>query len=557
MSDGGKIPFRIRYYSLLVLLIICFLFLLARMIQLTLYERPFLEKQGNARSMRTLELSAFRGTIRDRFGEPLAMSVPVKSIWIDPHQFSLTSPEVPRLLALLGEKKSTLVHLVSHHDTKAFIYLNRQVSLPIAEKIIALNIPGVYAADSYERYYPEGASMAPVIGFTDIDNKGQEGVELAYDDWLQGTPGREVVEKDLYGHVIAIKALMREAKPGKDLTLSLDTHVQYQAYHALQNAVTKHKAASASMVILDVKTGEILAMANYPAYDPNAHHKIRNDNYKNRAVTDLFEPGSTIKTFAVANALQSGHYQLKSVIDTTPGWLYLNSYRVDDDGRQLGIITIADILAHSSNVGITKLTLSLPRDSLWRLLDKVGFGKKTSLNFPGESAGELPHRQRWSDISLANLSFGYGLSVNALQLVAAYGMLANHGHAVSLSLIKDVNPSVYTSIIKADVADNLLQVLQNVVSEHGTANLAKIPGYAVSGKTGTVRMLGPHGYDPNHHIAIFVGVVPVANPKFVAAVIVRDPGDGDYYGGKVAAPIFAEVMEKVLHEYSYEIKNII
>jgi cell division protein FtsI (penicillin-binding protein 3) len=547
--------FALRYHWVIAFLVLLFLFLLFRMVQLTLYDRSFLEKQGNARSMRIIALPAFRGTIRDRFGEPLAMSVPMESIWVNPQAFSLTDPHLPELLSLIGEKKNTLITMLAHHDGKAFLYLKRQVSPALAEKILALKMPGVYASESYQREYPLGAMTAPIIGFTNIDNTGQEGIELAYDSWLEGAPGKEIVEKDLYGHVIAIKASISKAKPGKDLSLSIDNHAQYQAYNALKNAVIKNKAVSGSMVILDVNTGEILAMANYPAYNPNIRPKKRNDNYKNRVVTDVFEPGSTIKPFAVVNAIQSGKYHANSVIDTSPGYIYLDGKRVEDE-HNLGVITLTDILAHSSNVGITKLTLSLPAQNLYHLLESVGFGSKTSINFPGESAGQLPYREHWSDFSLATLSFGYGLSVNTLQLAAAYAILAHRGVKIPVTLIKTSAPLATEQIIEPKVAAELVSMLESVVSRHGTANLGKIDGYTVSGKTGTVRIVGAHGYELHRHNGIFVGMVPAGDPKFVAAVIIRDPQAGAYLGGSVAAPVFSEVMSNLLHEYNIPQDNM-
>ncbi len=527
------------------------------MIQLTLFDHTFLEKQGNARALRVVSLPAYRGMITDRNGEPLAVSVPVKSIWINPKNFSINSQHVKELLTLLNENKKTLKHEIDKHNQKEFLYLKRNLSPDIANKILALKIKGVHAVDGYQRYYPQANIIAPVIGFTNIDDQGQEGMELLYNQWLNGTPGKELVVKDLYGHVVAIKGDVRSAKPGKNITLSIDSRSQYQAYRQLKKAVELRQAKSASMVVLDVKTGEVLVMANYPSYNPNSHDKKSTANYRNRAVTDVFEPGSTIKTFAVINALDSGKYQPNSIINTSPGWMYLDGKRVHDEINN-GKIDITTILQRSSNMGVTKLTLSLPPDSLWQLLRKMGFGQRTDSAFPGESDGELPYLNPWPKITLATMSFGYGLSVTTLQLAGAYATIANNGIKLPITLLKNPQSQSHSGkqLIQPRVAHEILDMLQSVVTKNGTGRLAKIPGYKVSGKTGTVRIVGSHGYEKNHHNAIFVGMVPESNPRFVAAIIVRDPTKGSYYGGSVAAPIFSTVMAKILRDYNIAPDNI-
>lgn len=552
-SDDKK-SIIIRYRFVLIALCFFFLILFARMLQLTLFDRSFLEQQGNARAIRVLSLPAYRGMVTDRLGKPLAVSVPIYSIWVNPQQFSLKDPHISKLSKLLDMPKSKLSKSIDRHNKKEFLYLKRQVEPSLAKQILALKIPGLHAIQSYKRYYPQGAVMAPVIGFTNIDEQGQEGLELEYNSWLKGTAGKEVVVKDLYGHVVKVNGVIKQAQPGKDLMLSIDSSIQYQAYNALKKAVQTNNANSASMVILDVKTGEILAMANYPSYNPNIRPRKRSTNFKNRAVTDVFEPGSTIKTFAVMNALQSGKYQPNTMIDTSPGWFYLNGKRVGDEINH-GKINITTILQVSSNVGVTKLTLSLAPDSLWQLLHNMGFGSVTDTMFPGEASGDLQYHDRWSQIGLATMSFGYGISVTTLQLARAYATVADYGIKKPVTLLKTQNTNVGQQVVKAKIAGEVITMLESVVARKGTGTLAEIPGYKVAGKTGTVRLLGPHGYDKTRHNGIFVGMVPASSPKYVAAVIVRDPKKL-YYGGSIAAPVFSEVMASVLREYNIPPDNM-
>jgi len=547
--------FQSRYCWLAIILIICFIILVGRVIKLTLFDEAFLKAEGNARSLRVLPLPAYRGMIKDRFGKALAVSVPVESIWINPKEFSLKDSNIPKLLKLLNENKNTLTSKIDKYNKKEFLYLKRHISPEKAHKILALKIPGVHAKDTYERYYPEANVIAPVIGFTNIDDIGQEGVELEYNNWLEGKPGKEVVVKDLFGHVVSVKGIVKPAESGKDIQLSIDSRAQYQAYSQLKKTVKARHAKSASMVILDVKTGEVIAMANYPSYNPNQRPRHLNSNYRNRAVTDVFEPGSTIKTFSVINALESGKYQPNTIIDTSPGWMYLDGKRVGDEINN-GKINITTILQRSSNIGVTKLTLSLPPESLWQLLHKMGFGERTDSAFPGESSGELPFFNEWPKFTLATMSFGYGLSVTSLQLASAYATIANHGIKKPISLLKTKNQKLSKALIAPKVADDVMGMLESVVSDKGTGRKAQIPGYKVSGKTGTVRIVGPHGYEKNHHNAMFVGIVPASSPKFVGVVIVRDPLKGKYYGGSVAAPIFSHVMASVLRDYNVPPDNI-
>lgn len=543
-------PYTTRLWVVGIVLGLLTLALIGRMLQLTLFERDFLQAQGDARTSRTIDIAAFRGTITDRNGQPLAISVPVKSIWINPQVFNINDPHLNQLAVLLHEKATDIKKQLNNTSHREFVYLKRQLDLQVADKIMALQMPGVYEQSEFKRFYPEAEVAAPLLGFTNIDDIGQEGVELAYNDELQGKPGMEKVQKDLYGHVVALEGVVKPAEPGQRLQLSIDNRLQYIAYTELKNAVVSNEAEAGSMVILSVKTGEILAMANYPSFDPNHRPLQRTDDFRNQAVTDVFEPGSTMKPFAVSNALRFGKIKPTTKVDTNPGFMYLDGKRVEDE-HNLGIIDVTGILQHSSNMGITKLTLTTPPDSLWELLHSVGFGQKTNLNYPGESSGELVKRDKWAPFTLATLSFGYGMNVTALQLAQAYSIFAADGMKKPVTLIKmsASTPVQQTRILPASITQSIVSMLESVVQQGGTAYKAHIPGYIVSGKTGTVRIVGPHGYEEHHHIGTFVGMVPVTHPAFVAVVVIKNPQHGVYLGGDLSGPVFAKVMSQALMLY--------
>jgi cell division protein FtsI (penicillin-binding protein 3) len=546
---------RVRF--LLAILFLIAVVLLGRVLQLMVFDRSFLQHQGDVRTMRVIPIPAHRGMILDRNHYPLAISTPVFSIWVNPQQFSFLDPNIPALASLLGENINQLHAHVNDKTKRDFVYLKRQVPPAIADKVKALKIPGVYFVQEYQRFYPDGEVTAPLLGFTNIDDQGQEGLELAYNSTLQGIPGKERVQKDLYGHVVAVEGLLAPAKPGQNIVLSIDHRIQYLAYSNLVQAIAENNAESGSVVVIDVKTGEILAMANAPSFNPNMRPKHRSSNYRNRAVTDVFEPGSTMKTFAAANALQSGKYKPDTLVDTSPGWMYLNGHRVQEDtGANLGVIDVRTILQHSSNMGISRITLSLPPNSLYEMLHKVGFGQSTNSGFPGEVNGVLVKQPKWADIVLATLSFGYGVSVTTVQLAQAYAMLADSGVKHPVSLLKLDGPPASERILNANVANELVDMLQSVVAKGGTATAASIPGYKVSGKTGTVRIIGPHGYELHHHIGIFAGIVPVSNPRLVAVVMIRNPQNKLYFGGDVSAPVFSKVMAGALRDLNIPPDNL-
>ncbi len=536
---------RWRYYAIFFFLLTIFIVLGMRVVQLMVVDKQFLQKQGNARSLRVLTLPASRGMITDRNGYPLAISSPVDSVWVNPKEFDFQNPHIFSLAAVLGESQDHLLQHIRENSHREFIYLKRHINPKFAEQVKTLNLPGVNLQKEYRRYYPESEVMAHVIGFTDIDEHGQEGMELRYDDFLKGQSGKQKVIKDRMGHTIEVIDTIQPAIAGQDLVLSIDRRVQYLAYRTLKNTVTKSHAASGSMVILDVKTGEIIAMVNQPSYNPNSRSKNQVDHYRNRAVTDLFEPGSTIKGLSVANVLENSDLNADSTIDTSPGWIALNGHVVDDH-KNNGVMTLTRVLQRSSNVGMTKFTLLLPPESLWQTLHKLGFGEKTTVNFPGEVAGHLAAQRIWSPFTLATLSFGYGVSASTLQLAQAYGVIAAGGIKRDVSLTKLDKINAGTRVIKASTAQQALAMLETVVGKGGTGTRAQIKGYRVAGKTGTVRKITEKGYDNHHHLGIFVGAVPANDPRFVAAVVIDDPTVGSYYGGIVAAPVFAKVMAGTL-----------
>ncbi len=530
-----------RFYFVIIAIGLLITALFGRMVQLSIVQRPFLMQQGDARTLRTISMPALRGMVTDRQGYPLAITTPVTSIWINPQEFVSNETNIQRVAKIIHEKPSIIRKRLAHNKNKEFIYIKRQLPPRQTDKVKALKIPGVHFLPEYRRYYPDGAVFAQAMGFTNIDDKGQEGIELEFDRWLAGKPGKERVLKDRLGHVVAVMDTIQKAEPGHKLQLSLDHHIQFLAYGALKKAVRENKAQSGSVVVMDVHSGEVLAMANYPSFNPNIRPKRSGSQYRNRAVTDVFEPGSTVKAFSVANALMSGKYTPHTKINTSPGWMMVAGNTVRDH-RDYGTLDVMSILQRSSNVGITKITLDTKPDSLWQLLHTVGLGERTGSGFPGEVSGSLYHHRIWAPFTLATLSFGYGLSVTSLQLAEAYSIIAADGVKYPVTLVKRTGDAQGKSVMNPKVARQVLSMMESVLQKGGTATRAKIPGYKVSGKTGTSRIVGPHGYEKNHHIAIFVGVAPASDPQLVVAVDIKDPKAGKFYGGLVAAPVFKTVM---------------
>ncbi len=533
-----------RFYAVVFFVIAIVLGLVARLVDLTILKRHFLLNQGNARTLRVVTSPAFRGMISDRNGYPLAVSTEVFSIWVDPTDFSASPKQLKSLSSLLDIKPNFLrTHIQKNDDNgKEFIYIKRSVSPEIAHQIKALHIPGVNLQEDFKRYYPEGEIASHIIGFTNIDDKGEEGVELSFNQLLSGIPGKRLVLKDRIGREVNQIQNIQSGLAGKDVKLSIDRRLQYLAYRELLNGVTQNIAESGTVVILDVKTGEILAMVNNPSYNPNNRSTAKIEDLRNRAVTDVFEPGSTMKAFSVATALSSGMFKPDSVVNTYPGWISLDHHLVRDE-HSVGPMSLTKILQISSNVGITKVMLQLPPNKLWETLHAVGFGEETDVGLPGERSGQLYKRPVWKPFALATLSFGYGLSVTALQLAHAYATIANDGVKIPLTILKTNEMPRGKQVIDKAVAQEMLVMLQTVLAEGGSGTKARIPGYSVAGKTGTAKIAGKHGYAKHLYVSSFVGIAPASNPRLVVAVVIHEPKGKMYYGGDVSGPVFQKIMQ--------------
>ncbi|MCU7922754.1 MAG: penicillin-binding protein 2 [Candidatus Thiodiazotropha sp. (ex Dulcina madagascariensis)] len=531
--------YRARRYAVLAVIGLAYASLVWQSLDRQVFQTAFLQEQGERRYLRTMQVSASRGMITDRNNEPLAISTPVKSVAANPRLIKSDNQTIGALATTLDLDPDRLRRLLS--NDRSFVYLKRRINPALAEQARAFDLDGIDLLSEYRRFYPSGEVMSHMVGFTNIDDQGQEGVELAYDAWLSGTPGAKRVIKDGKGRVVEQVENIRSPSPGKDLALSIDRRLQFLAYRELKAAVGKHSARSGSAVILDARSGEILAMVNSPSYNPNAHRGRRSGSLRNRAVTDVFEPGSTIKPFTVAAALEMGRFKPTTPIDVSPGQMKVGRYLVRDN-RNYGRIDVATVLRKSSNVGASKIALSIRPESLWKLYAEMGFGESPNSQFPGESSGRLPHYSDWSPFEQATLSFGYGLSVTPLQLARAYAVLANDGVRLPVSLLKLEQPVAGERVMRKSTARTLVKMLEAVVSSEGTAPLAAVPGYRVAGKTGTAKKSVAGGYAEDKYLSLFVGIAPASDPRLVMAVFIDEPGGEDYYGGLVAGPVFSKVM---------------
>lgn len=537
-----KIAHGWRFYSLLVFLSAAILGLSARIVYLGVIKRDFLVDQSTARSVRENILPAHRGIITDRNNKPLAISTQVSSIWVNPKTFGVDAKQLTEVAALLDVSVSSINNKVNHAKDREFVYLKRGVPPDIAEKVLALHIVGLYSQAEYKRYYPEAETTAHVVGFTNIDDRGQEGLELAYDSWLRGVPGKMRVIKDRLGNVIADLGVVTEPQAGHDLTLSIDRRIQYLAYSEIKNTVEQYQADSGSAVVLNVKTGEVLAMVNEPTYNPNNRANETRDHYRNRAATDLFEPGSTMKAFSIASALDSGKYYPTTLINTNPGVLRVDGHDIyDNDHRNNKVLTVTEVLKKSSDIGVAKITLSLPPNRLLSLLHNVGFGRTTQSGYPGEGAGMLPDDLHLRPFVLATIAFGYGISATTLQLAQAYAVIASGGLLRQVTFVKVDKDVPGKQVMNPHVAQLMMTMLETVIDIGGTGTRAQIHGYRVAGKTGTAHIAAPHGYYKDRYFALFVGIAPVTDPELVVAVVIKNP-HGLYHGGSVAAPAFAKIM---------------
>ncbi|WP_245820339.1 peptidoglycan D,D-transpeptidase FtsI family protein [Marinobacter lutaoensis] len=515
-----------------------------RLVDLQVVDKDFLRKQGDVRTIRVETIDAHRGVILDRHGEPLAVSTPVQTVWANPSEMDPDEPRLANLARLLDLNEARLRERLRSYASREFIYLRRKIQPSLARQVMDLNIAGVYSRQEYRRYYPAGEVTAHVVGFTNIDEHGQEGIELAYDQWLSGEPGRKRVLKDNRGRVIKDLTLIRDAQPGHDLSLSIDLRLQYLAYRELKAVVSAHHAHGGTLVMLDVDTGEVLAMVNQGSYNPNDRSQLAPENLRNKALTDLFEPGSTMKPVSMAAALESGRYPVNTTIDTSPGYRRFGRFTIRDH-RNYGVLSLTDIIVKSSNVGISKIATELGGDLIRDLYARMGFGQPTGVGFPGEAVGVLPAPPKWRPVEEATMSYGYGMSVNALQLAQAYMVLANGGIRYPLSLIKVDEPPVGERVLSEKVTYQVREMLRQVV-ERGTGTRARPGFYSAGGKTGTVHLVGSHGYEDSQYKAIFAGMAPIEDPRIVTVVAVDAPQSGEYYGGEVAAPVFARVMSDAL-----------
>jgi cell division protein FtsI (penicillin-binding protein 3) len=524
----------------------------ARAVELQLIDHGFLAKQGDDRSMRVVKIAAHRGAITDRSGEPLAVSTPVDTVWVNPQELNENIDQLPKLAKALNQDQQLLARRITSNLDREFLYLERHMPPEEAARIKALGIPGVYLLREYRRYYPAGEVAGHVVGFTNLDDQGQEGLELGFEQLLNGEDGAKRVIQDLYGHQVENVESIRAPRPGRDLVTSIDLRIQYLAYRELKAAMQDYRAKAGSVIVIDVDTGEVLAMVNQPSYNPNDRDQLKAAQYRNRAATDIFEPGSSIKPFIMAAALASGQYRPDSVVDTSPGFVQVGN-KVFEDEHDLGVIDLATILAKSSNVGTAKVALSLKPEQIWKTLTALGLGQVTGSEFPGESAGMLSNYTHWRPIGIATLSHGYGLSVTPLQLAHAYATIGAGGVRRPISFERlSGGPVPGEQVIDPKVAHELVQLMEQVVEKGGTAVRASLVGYRVSGKTGTAFKSEAGGYSTDRIMAVFAGLVPATHPKLATVVVIDEPSRDVRevgtlaQGGTVAAPVFANVMSGAL-----------
>ncbi|MFT5930090.1 MAG: cell division protein FtsI (penicillin-binding protein 3) [Oceanospirillaceae bacterium] len=517
-----------------------------RLVHLNLTERSFLMRQGDARMVREVPIPAHRGMILDRRGEPLAVSAPVISLWANPQALGKDIAQAKQVAYSLGLPEVAFLERLARLKNKEFMYLKRSVNPAEAETVLSNKWEGVHGVQEFQRYYPAAEVTTHLVGFNNIDDQGQEGMELAYEPWLQGTSGNKLVQRDRTGRTVKDLRLLSSAQPGKDLVLSIDLRIQYVAYRELKAVVQQHKASSGSVVVLDVRTGEILAMVNQPAYNPNNRSIMSIDSLRNRALTDVLEPGSTMKPLTIAAALMSGQYDPDSKVDTSPGFIKVKRKAIRDH-RNYGVLDITGIITKSSNVGVTKLALSLPENSVRETFYNFGLGQATASGFPGESTGVLPSYTKWNPINLATMAYGYGIAVTPVQLAQAYAVFASYGLKRPISLLKQDQVPEAQRVMPERVAKQVITMLETVVQKGGTGTRAGIPSYRVAGKTGTVHKPSKDGgYADDVYTAVFAGMAPASKPRLVAVVIVDNPKGEQYYGGEVAAPVFARIMAESL-----------
>jgi cell division protein FtsI (penicillin-binding protein 3) len=525
-------------------LVAAFAVLAGRSLYLQAMQTEFLQEKGEERYSRVLQVPGTRGRILDRNGEALAISTPVQSVWAIPSDVDASPAQLGQLAALLGARARELRGTLADRS-RDFVYLKRQISPQIADKVAQLGLNGIFQHREYRRYYPGGEVTAHLVGFTGVDETGQEGVELAYEATLGGTPGSRRVIKDRRGHVVEDIGSVKPAQDGHDLVLSIDGKIQSLAYAALKSAVAVHKAKAGALVAIDVRTGEVLALANAPSFNPNNRARLSGARLRNRALTDEFEPGSTLKPFTVALALESGRITPSTAVHIGSGGLRIANYTIHDPHPQT-VLSVAQVIQKSSNVGAARIALAMQREDMWRMFHRAGFGVSPGLDFPGESPGKLRPAESWRPIEQATMAYGHGISVSLLQLARAYTMFARDGELVPATLRKSNAPATGTRVLSERTARQVRAMLELAVQPGGTAPRARIMGWRVAGKTGTAHKQENGGYAADRYIASFVGLAPVSEPRLVVAVMIDEPADGQYFGGVVAAPVFAEVMRGAL-----------
>ena len=533
-----------RARFVLAAFMLVFAVLVGRSVYLQAMRTGFLQEKGEARYSRVMEVPATRGRILDRNGEALAVSTPVKSIWVIPDDVKASREQKRRLATLLGLGRRELDRKLAE-TSRDFVYLKRQIPPDTADKVEALGIPGVYQQREYRRYYPGGEVTAHLVGFTGVDDAGQEGIELAYQASLAGRAGSRRVIKDRLGRIVEDVESIRAAQDGRDLTLSIDSKIQSLAYSSLRNAVALHGAKAGAIVALDVRTGEVLALANVPSYNPNNRSRLSGAQLRNRAITDSFEPGSTLKPFTIAVALEHHRISPSTRVHTAPGKLTIGSYTIHDAHPE-STLSVAQVIQKSSNVGAAKIALELPREQMWNMFERVGFGAPPELRFPGEASGKVRPWQTWRPIEQATMAYGHGISVSLLQLAHAYTMFARDGVLVPLTLVRTGTPVHGARVISRRTAREVRDMLELAVQPGGTGPRARVVGWRVAGKTGTAHKQENGGYAAHKYIASFVGFAPASSPRLLIAVMIDEPAGSEYYGGLVAAPVFAQVMQGAL-----------
>jgi cell division protein FtsI (penicillin-binding protein 3) len=538
---NGKALMPWRRLSVLAVFVCVVVLLAARALDMQVLHSAFFERQGDARQLRHVTIPANRGDIVDRNGEPLAISTPVNSIWLNPQEFSADPDSLKQLARLLSIDPSRLKKKISAYQGREFMYLKRHVSPELASKVLELKIEGVALQDEYRRYYPAGEVAAHLVGFADIDDNGQEGIELAFDEWLKGEPGRKQILRDRFGRAVDDVKRISSSEPGKPIRLSVDKRLQYLTYRTLKAAVLKHNAVAGSAVVLDVDSGEVLAMANQPSFNVNDRGQLRPGSTRNRAVTDVFEPGSTMKPLTVAAALESGRWRDYYKVETGPGYMQVMGNTIRDE-RNYGDLDVAGVIMKSSNVGISKIALSLDAEQQWQMYQKLGLGSDTGSGFPGEASGRLSVDALNNDFERATLAFGYGVSVTSIQLARAYAAIASNGLLKPISFIHQDEPPRGEPVMSAETAAAVRKMMRQVVSSKGTGGQARVANYSVAGKTGTVHKFTAGGYAENRYLSIFTGMVPATDPRLVMVVMIDEPRNGEHFGGAVAAPVFSKVM---------------